>query len=279
MKTLHLKAIILACPFLFAVSNSQANIHVATTDSCKTYSAKAVYQFRSQKAAGCGFSGLRWNADGAGQHHWCRTVRPIQAENETKARAKLLMKCLNPSGSYNPNDMTISLSTLNNELNATVYRGATERMQQLIAAGANFTSARSDLMSSAISYNKYKTITFLRRMGEPLSTANNNPLHDHLHDNDVNSDSYKMLRWLLQNGVNPNKVGTTGNIPLKKAINYGNDNIVLLLLQKGANPNIDIKGGNCSTVMPLDYAIDQGNDKIIKLLRRYGAKSQAQCSR
>ncbi len=279
MKTLHLKAIALVCPFLFTVSSSQAEIHVSTTDSCKSYSAKAVYQFRSQKAAGCGFSGLRWNADGAGQHNWCRTVRPIQTENETKARAKLLMKCLNPSGSYNPNDIAIGLGTLNNELSSAVYRGATERMQQLIAAGANFTSASSGLMSQAISSHKYKTITFLRRMGEPLSATNNNPLHTHVRSNDVNSDSYKMLRWLLHNGVNPNKVDTTGNTPLKKAISCGNENVVSLLLKKGANPNIDIKGGNCSTVMPLDYAVDQGNDKIIKLLRRSGAKSQAQCSR
>ena len=274
MKTLNLSKLTLACSLLFASTVSQSEIHITERDGCGNYSAKAVYQFRSQQAAGCGFADLRWNEDGAGQHNWCRTVRPIEAENETKARAKQLIQCLNPSASYNPNDFGISVSTLDSELQSAARRGATERMQQLIAAGADFTTLSSSLMSSALSSKKYKTISFLRKMGTPLSSEGGNPLSSFLYNGDEN---YKMLKWLLKNGVNPNHTDSSGDTPLRDAISNGNEKAVSLLLKSGANPNIDISGGNCLTIMPLDFAVDIGDEKIISLLKKAGARTQAQC--
>lgn len=277
MKQIQLGQITLAISLLFAATSSQAQIHITETDGCGSYAAKAVYQFRSQQAAGCGYSGLRWNEDGAGQHNWCRTVRPIEAENETKARATEILKCINPSASYNPNDFGIGVDTLNSELSLAASRGATERMQQLIAAGADFTSLSMDLMSNAIDSKKYKTIAFLQRMGVPLSTSGNNPLLNFISSSYNNDNNIEMLKWLLKNGINPNDIGGNGYTPLREAIQYDNEEVVALLLKKGANPNLDIQGGNCTTIMPLDLAVDSGNEEIIKKLRRAGAKTQAQC--
>ena len=66
MKHIQPSQITLTLSLLFAATTSQAQIHITESDGCGNYSAKAVYQFRSQQAAGCGYSGLRWNEDGAG---------------------------------------------------------------------------------------------------------------------------------------------------------------------------------------------------------------------
>ena len=167
----------------------------------------------------------------AGQHNWCRSVRPIEAENETKARATEILKCINPSASYNPNDFGISINTLNSELSSAASRGATERMQQLIAAGADFTSLSMDLMSNAIDSKKYKTIAFLQRIGVPLSTSGNNPLLNFISSSYNNDNNIEMLKWLLKNGISPNDIGGNGYTPLREAIQYSNEEVVALLIK------------------------------------------------
>ena len=133
-------------------------------------------------------------------------------------------------------------------------------------------------MSNALSSFRYKTINFLQKMGVPLSSKGNNPLNTFLYT-DNGGENIKMLQWLLKNRVNPNQTDSSGDTPLKDAISYSNEKAVTLFLKYKANPNIDIKGGNCKTVMPLDYAVDQGNEKIIAILRKAGARTQAQCSK
>lgn len=255
-----------------------ADTYEIERDTCGEYSAKAVYQFRSQAIANCGFADARWNADGAGQHKWCRTVRPIEAENETAARAQLLMKCLNPQGKINKNDLKISVSILNSELISAAGRGATERMQQAIAAGADLASQTKSLMQSAISSRNTKTISFLTRLGIPLYADKNNPLEDFIDYGKQGKENLATLKWLLSNGVDPNGLGSSDYTPLYQAITRENIEVVTLLLQSRANPNIDIRGKKCTTNMPMDSAVDTGNEKIIALLRRAGAKAQADCN-
>ncbi|WP_020560152.1 ankyrin repeat domain-containing protein [Thiofilum flexile] len=248
-------------------------------DACGNYAAKAVYQFRSQKLARCGLKGARWSNDGAGQHQWCRTVRPQITENETKARATELMRCLNRQSSIQVNDLPLNADVLNNELESAASRGALERMQQLIAAGAEVESRQGRLMISAvISYNT-SVVLFLKRFGIPLAEAGSNPLSSLLSygGSNANAPSYRMMEFLLQQGINPNLPNGDGYVPLKTAIEYGDQKGVTLLLRYRANPNLDVNGTKCKTVMPLDAAIDRGNQQIIQQLRKAGARSQAQC--
>ncbi|WP_020396802.1 ankyrin repeat domain-containing protein [Thiolinea disciformis] len=266
-------------PCLIASTVSLADTYELERDTCGEYSAKAVYQFHSQALANCGFSDARWNADGAGQHHWCRTVRPIEAERETAARAELLMKCLNPQGSINKNDLQVPISTLNSELVNAAGRGATERMQQVIAAGADLAKYQDSLMQSALSSQNTKTISFLMQIGLSLTKQNQSPLENFITYGKETKENLKTLKWLLSQGVNPNMIGQSSYTPLYHAITRENPEVVTLLLQSGANPNIDIRGKNCTTNMPMDSAVDTGKENIIALLRRAGAKPQAQCNR
>ncbi|MGB1311571.1 MAG: ankyrin repeat domain-containing protein [Leucothrix sp.] len=278
MKQTTLAKLTVSVAFLIAASGANAAIFEKEQSACGTYSAKAVYQFRTQKAARCGLSGGRWNENGAGQHNWCRTVRPAITEGETKARGMALMKCLNPRGSININDLHLEIGTLNNQLSNAARRGAVERMQQLIAAGANFDSKKESLMSIAVSSSKMKVIAFLRRFAVPISGPRQNPLA-HLIGYSEDQASLRYWEWLIKNGVNVNHTGLYGNTPLYAAISSQNLKAVHLLLRYRVNVNLDINGGRCKTIMPLDLAIDKGNERIIHALRKAGARSQAQCSR
>lgn len=268
---------------LFALTGyAQANVY-ESYDPCQDYAAKAVYQFRSQQLMNCGFADTRWNENGAGQHHWCRTVRPKETENETKARANALMKCMNPQSSFNQNDLGVDTEHLTQEMLAAAGRGATERLQQLIAAGADFKGQQKAVMEQALNSREIKTLNFLKQAGLALDIVNFNPLENYISygsDAKLNADDLKMLAWLLKNGVNPNTASRVndGGTPLAVAIEHNNLPAVNLLLSAGANPNLDIRGQACKTNMPLDWAIDKGNEQIITTLRKAGAKTQAQCS-
>lgn len=260
----------------------QADVY-ESYDSCKDYSAKAVYQFRSQQMLNCGFADARWNENGAGQHHWCRTVRPKETENETKTRADLLLKCMNLHSSINQNDLTVNTEHLTQEMLAAAGRGATERLQQLIAAGADLKGQQKAVMDNALGSHEIKTLNFLQRSGIALDIGNFNPLENYIgysSDAKLNAADLKMLEWLLKNKVNPNAVSRVpdGGTPLAMAIHHGNLPALRLLLRAGANPNLDIRGQACKNNMPLDLAIDKGDEKIMAALRQAGAKTQAQCS-
>lgn len=271
---------------LVVLASASTTTHAAlyeAYDPCKDYAAKGVYQFHSQQLLNCGFADARWNADGAGQHNWCRTVRPKATENETQARAQLLMKCMNPQGSINQNDLTVDGEHLTQEMLFAAGRGATERLQQLIAAGANLAGQQKTIMDYALGSRNLKTLSFLQQAGIPLDIGNSNPLETYIgygSDAKANASDLKMLEWLLKTGVNPNKVSqvTDGGTPLAVAIKQENLPAIKLLLSAGANPNLDIRGQTCKTNMPLDLAIDKGDEKIIATLRQVGAKTQAQCS-
>lgn len=268
--------------FFVLNSHAQAGIY-ESHDPCKDYATKAVYQFRSQQLLNCGFADARWNQDGAGQHHWCRTVRPKETENETKARAQLLLKCINPHSSINQNDLMVDTEHLTQEMLDAAGRGATERLQQLIAAGADLTGKQQAVMDQALSSREMTTLNFLQQAGIALDVGKFNPLETYIgygSDPKLNASDLKMLGWLLKNGVNPNAVSQVrdGGIPLAVAIEHDNLPALKLLLSAGANPNLDIRGKACQTNMPLDLAIDKGNEKIIAALREAGAKTQAQCS-
>jgi tankyrase len=73
-----------------------------------------------------------------------------------------------------------------------------------------------------------------------------------------------IVMLLLQNGANPNPPGPN---PLITACSLGHSEVVKLLLEHGADPNAN--GNNDGDGTPLNAAT--GHPEIIKLLRSYGA--------
>ena len=274
------RLIILVLAALVFSAPLQAEIY-DRADVCHDYAAKSVAQFHAQQMLNCGFADVRWNEDGAGQQQWCRTVSPQISEKETQARAQLLMHCINPQSSINLSDLTVSAEQLTQNMQDAARRGAYERLQQLIAVGANLTSQQSELMNNALVSYQLKTLNFLYGLGIPLQVGKLNPLDIYISygsDAKVNAPDLQLLQWLINHGVDPNQISSV-HTPLTTAIENQNLPALALLLEAGASPNLDIYGKNCTTNMPLDFAIDKGNEAIIMALRKAGAKTQAQCSR
>lgn len=60
---------------------------------CSAYVDKSLQQNQLNKQYDCGFTGLRWNDERAGQYQWCLTVRQQISYAEQDARQTLLEQC------------------------------------------------------------------------------------------------------------------------------------------------------------------------------------------
>ena len=70
---------------------------------CRNYAKKAVDQNDENIKLKCGFTGLRWNNDQAGQEKWCLGVLDIVSERESRIRAEKLTAChIQATSSDNP---------------------------------------------------------------------------------------------------------------------------------------------------------------------------------
>jgi len=79
----------------------------------------------------------------------------------------------------------------------------------------------------------------------------------------VQNGNIEIVRLLLDNGANPNVIGTvSSDHPLTNAIEKGNLEMVKLLIDKGANVNARNSIGSS----PLRSAISEGNIEMVKLL-------------
>lgn len=66
---------------------------------CGSYARDAVEQNKQNITAACGFTGLRWNNDEAGQKQWCLKVVEETAEMEKNIRQDMLAKCFTKKSS------------------------------------------------------------------------------------------------------------------------------------------------------------------------------------
>jgi ankyrin repeat protein len=103
----------------------------------------------------------------------------------------------------------------------------------------------------------------------------------------VSTEQYKAVRFLLENGAEPDIISGTGTTALFRAIAHPwndtgvneNSSFVEVLLQNGADPNIPYCAPKSDSVTspiecgtsPLMYAVQRGID-MVKLLVEYGAK-------
>lgn len=78
-----------------------------------------------------------------------------------------------------------------------------------------------------------------------------------------------VVAGLLDHGADIN--GGTGWTPLMRAAYDGDENVVMLLLKRGANVNLRRENG----MTPLECALIQHNDEIATLLRKAGGKGRS----
>ncbi|WP_420572852.1 ankyrin repeat domain-containing protein [Kordia sp.] len=83
----------------------------------------------------------------------------------------------------------------------------------------------------------------------------------------VNYQKEDIVKYLLENGVNPNSAQKSGLTPLMSAIEAENMTLINLLLQYNADVTLRHKKGADA----LFKAIHQDNIEIIKLLLQHGA--------
>ena len=76
-----------------------------------------------------------------------------------------------------------------------------------------------------------------------------------------------VVKVLIEKGANPNKADQWGMTPLWKAVVCNHANVVKLLLEKGANPN----DANEDGLTPLHYASYAGHKYVVKALLEAGA--------
>ncbi|KLI46130.1 ankyrin repeat domain-containing protein [Brachyspira hyodysenteriae] len=79
----------------------------------------------------------------------------------------------------------------------------------------------------------------------------------------------KILEKLIDNGADIN-ASTFGLTALTQSLTQTNNSNVLLLLKKGADPNINLSLGNNKT-SPLIYAVENGNHQVVLSLIGAGA--------
>jgi ankyrin repeat protein len=90
-----------------------------------------------------------------------------------------------------------------------------------------------------------------------------NDLTDFIVNYDESKYKFELFKQILNNNKSyVNKVDDHGDTPLILAAYNGFSDIVTLLLENGADPNIHNKNGE----IPLEYAVDEGHEEIVKLL-------------
>lgn len=82
-------------------------------------------------------------------------------------------------------------------------------------------------------------------------------------------DNEKILEKLIDNGADIN-ASAFGLTALTQSLTQTNDSNILLLLKKGADPNINLSFGNNKT-SPLIYAVENGNHQVVLSLIAAGA--------
>ena len=96
----------------------------------------------------------------------------------------------------------------------------------------------------------------------------------------IHGKSLECIKYLLDNGANPNKSDEYGRSPLIFTFHTVNDDkklceIIKMLLKAGANPNIPHSSFTVGYMYPLAYADNGGHSELVKLLINSGAYETA----
>lgn len=233
-KLSYLPALLFTAMGLLLATNAGA----ADARFCDSYARTAVQQHIANIAQGCGQSGLRWSPLYTGQNQWCRTVRQGIAQTETQARETALQRC-----------GTQSAARINwRDLPNTPWV-----WDQLFAQEMQ-----------ALATDDATSIEVIHKHGVNIhhdEGFNNGTILYHA----IANQALKVSRYLLQQGVDPNRTTNGGQNPLnnmfarydpqqrKYVSTEANVELLQLLLNHGMNPNSfgELGGGT----LPLDLAI------------------------
>lgn len=245
-KKRHLSALaVFITPLLLST-----NLRAADTAFCDHYARTAIQQQLANIAQGCGQTGLRWSPLYTGQYQWCLTVRQSIAHAETQTRETALQRCNTQSSTQLDWDSLPNIPWVWDQLFA-----------QEVEALASDDATSIEVMHKHgvnIHYDEgFNNGTILYRA--------------------INHQSLNISRYLLQQGVDPNRTTNGGQNPLntmfkrydpqqrKYVKTEANTELLQLLLNYGMNPNSfgELGGGD----LPLDLAVEnQQWDAAILLL-------------
>ncbi|WP_331429350.1 ankyrin repeat domain-containing protein [Gloeobacter violaceus] len=88
----------------------------------------------------------------------------------------------------------------------------------------------------------------------------------------VRGGQQEIVRLLLEAGANPNAADKRGALPLKLAVHLGSEPIVRLLLEHGADPN---KRASGETTSALQHAAFYGHVELVRVLLEHGGNPAA----
>lgn len=159
----------------------------------------------------------------------------------------------------------ISELTYEKELRAAVRNGDTELLKLFIAAGAN---VNEDHLQWAALYAHEEAVKLLLAHGISVNPPSRKGKLTPLHFAAVGGNE-KIVRLFLEKGADANSRHEEGggDTPLHGAAKSGNHKCVKLLLKAGAHIDPQGKDGNT----PLHYAAMQGQHKCAKVLLKAGA--------
>ncbi len=250
--------------------------HAAGERFCDSYAQTGVAQHVSNLAHGCGLTGLRWSANFIGQKAWCRTVRRVIADGETRARRAALTGCGVPANIRKPWN-TIGYRQKDDIISAAVERTRADDVRSLRIFSREGVNLKHEwegnygtVLFHAIDNQAEKSVHYLVHIDDPNRTSNAgpNPLANLVSDPVIN---YRLLRFLLQNGSNPNSFGemnSNSSIPLPLAVAKRDFKAVNILINVGhANPNFYAQ----SETSPLLTALRNRDKRIILKLIQAGA--------
>lgn len=161
----------------------------------------------------------------------------------------------------------------NRPLHLAAEHNADTVMEVLLKNGADVNAKNKHLdtpLHSAAYYNADKAIRVLLKNGADVNAttyAATTPLHDTAH-----RDAAKAAEVLLKNGADVegrrDADKWSRRTPLHKAALYNAHKTAEVLLRNGA----DVNAKNSSGETPLRVAVDNSADEVVEVLRRYGAK-------
>lgn len=179
---------------------------------------------------------------------------------------KLLDKGANPNVSYKGYT----------PLHYAINHSSIEEVEILINAGADifYSEANQDSIpvSSPLAYaiekKEYALINVMLQSMMPGQREANQPMLAKLAYSICRENDVEMMDVLINNEVDFNTMGDSGNYPLHAVVRNGNEYYVKMLLMKG----VDVNAQNEFGVTPLHYAMQQGKLEIIQLLLDGGAE-------
>lgn len=264
---------------LTTTSLLSGSLYAANNKFCTNYANLGTEQYKASVEYGCGFSGLRWNDDTAGQKQWCLTVDELTASKETLARAEALIQCKMSHATPNNKELTYKeQEALTQALIDATQKDDLTEIKRLIRQGADIHRELDGNFGTplfaAIGAQAENAVKFFVEQGvDPQRTSNGgeNPLNYLLRGSKDETINYDLLDYLLEHGVSPNGPGESGDIPLHVAIENNDDEAVKHLLQHGADANLQVYAATTPLITAINRSIKNKKTTIVKHLLEFGA--------